>query len=95
MHSAETDNERLRALTTYDDGFKLAELDFTLRGGGDFLGTRQSGDTDGGKYLVPITPSMIMQAKEIAEKDLLPGNIVLSEDDFNFYRERFKDITVS
>ncbi len=95
LHSDDTDNERLRALVKYDDGFKLAELDYNLRGGGDFLGTRQSGDTDGGKYIVPLTSALIMQAKEIAEKDLLPGNIVLSEDDFAYYRERFKDITVS
>lgn len=35
--------ERLRALETIHDGFKLAEKDLELRGPGDFFGTRQSG----------------------------------------------------
>lgn len=93
LHTTTVDNERLRALTECDDGFKLAELDFTLRGGGDYLGARQSGETDGGKYAVPVTPSVIMEAREIAVDDLLPGGIVLSEDDFAYFRERLKDIT--
>lgn len=35
--------ERLRALEETTDGFKLAEIDWKLRGAGDLLGTRQSG----------------------------------------------------
>ncbi len=38
-----TARERLHALTTTHDGFKLAEIDLQLRGPGDFFGTRQSG----------------------------------------------------
>jgi ATP-dependent DNA helicase RecG len=37
------ENERLLAMTTTNDGFKLAELDLQQRGPGEFLGTRQSG----------------------------------------------------
>jgi len=37
------DNERLRAMETTNDGFRLAEMDLEQRGPGDFLGTRQSG----------------------------------------------------
>ena len=33
-------------METTTDGFALAELDLQLRGAGEFLGTRQSGDTD-------------------------------------------------
>jgi ATP-dependent DNA helicase RecG len=40
---ADTDNERLKAMESTNDGFKLAELDLEQRGPGDFLGTRQSG----------------------------------------------------
>ncbi len=36
-------NERLKALESTNDGFKLAELDLNQRGAGTFLGTRQSG----------------------------------------------------
>lgn len=35
--------ERLRAMEETTDGFKLAELDWKLRGAGDLLGVRQSG----------------------------------------------------
>ncbi|WP_439814408.1 ATP-dependent DNA helicase RecG [Zavarzinia sp. CC-PAN008] len=35
--------QRLRALRDSDDGFVLAEADLKLRGGGEILGTRQSG----------------------------------------------------
>lgn len=35
--------ERLQAFVGSNDGFQLAELDFTLRGPGDLLGTRQHG----------------------------------------------------
>jgi ATP-dependent DNA helicase RecG len=37
------DNPRLMAMQTTTDGFKLAEIDWKLRGAGDLLGTRQSG----------------------------------------------------
>ena len=36
--------DRLRAMEKTRDGFKLAELDLELRGPGEFLGTRQSGE---------------------------------------------------
>jgi ATP-dependent DNA helicase RecG len=35
--------ERLKALTDTTDGFEIAERDLTLRGPGDFFGTRQAG----------------------------------------------------
>ena len=35
--------QRLRAILSTDDGFKLAEEDLRLRGPGEFWGTRQSG----------------------------------------------------
>ncbi|NPA30933.1 MAG: ATP-dependent DNA helicase RecG, partial [Chloroflexi bacterium] len=40
---AAEENERLQALVSIHDGFKLAELDLRQRGPGEFLGTRQSG----------------------------------------------------
>src|SRR5438309_6448623 len=42
----ETAQRRLEALVASTDGFELAEIDLDLRGGGQFLGTRQHGATD-------------------------------------------------
>ncbi len=42
----ETAQKRLEALVATTDGFELAEVDLDLRGGGAFLGTRQSGISD-------------------------------------------------
>ena len=41
----ETARERLALMRETQDGFRLAEEDLRLRGGGELLGTRQSGDT--------------------------------------------------
>ena len=42
----ETAVQRLEALVRTTDGFELAEVDLDIRGGGQLLGTRQSGLTD-------------------------------------------------
>ncbi|MBQ7656218.1 MAG: ATP-dependent DNA helicase RecG [Clostridia bacterium] len=47
-------NERLKTLCETNDGFKIAQKDLELRGPGDFLGTRQHGDT--------LIPGMAMGA---------------------------------
>jgi ATP-dependent DNA helicase RecG len=44
-HLSETGRERLALIRETQDGFRLAEEDLRLRGGGELLGTRQSGDT--------------------------------------------------
>ena len=41
---SDTARQRLQAIFENADGFKVAELDLELRGQGDFLGERQSGD---------------------------------------------------
>ncbi|MCW1383351.1 ATP-dependent DNA helicase RecG [Novosphingobium sp. KCTC 2891] len=42
---SEVGRERLALMRETQDGFQLAEEDLRLRGGGELLGTRQSGDT--------------------------------------------------
>jgi ATP-dependent DNA helicase RecG len=42
---SETGRARLALMRETQDGFRLAEEDLQLRGGGELLGTRQSGDT--------------------------------------------------
>ena len=41
--SNEEDNDRLKALCDVSDGFEIAEIDFKLRGPGNYLGEEQSG----------------------------------------------------
>lgn len=46
LKSYEKNNPRLQAMCNTTNGFKIAEIDLALRGTGDFLGTRQSGDDE-------------------------------------------------
>jgi ATP-dependent DNA helicase RecG len=58
---APDENARLSALATTDDGFRLAELDWSLRGPGNLLGTRQSG-------LPPFRIADLVRDSEIAKQ---------------------------
>lgn len=51
--------QRLRALEKTHDGFKLAEMDMQIRGTGEILGVRQSGETD-----IPVNVISNMQFLE-------------------------------
>lgn len=44
LRSEDLANERLNALVKEQDGFKLSEIDLTLRKGGDLIGEMQSGE---------------------------------------------------
>ena len=41
---AKEEQERLKMLETCNDGFEISKYDFTNRGGGDLIGTKQSGE---------------------------------------------------
>ena len=68
-----TENERLQAMATTNDGFELADLDLKLRGPGEFLGTRQAGFASSLK-MASITDVALIekarnQAQHLFEKD--------------------------
>jgi ATP-dependent DNA helicase RecG len=68
----DTDNQRLKAMESTNDGFVLAELDLDQRGPGQFLGTRQSGF--GELQTAQLTDVHLiersrMQAQNLFEKD--------------------------
>lgn len=69
---SEVGRERLALMRETQDGFRLAEEDLRLRGGGELLGTRQSGDT----------PFKVADFEQIAK--LLP----LAHDDARLLIER-------
>lgn len=43
IHHSPSTETRLRVLRDTNDGFKIAEADLAIRGGGELLGVRQSG----------------------------------------------------
>jgi len=61
----QTAERRLRLLRETEDGFRIADEDFRLRGGGDLIGTRQSG-TPGWKIADPMTDEGLLH---MAHKD--------------------------
>ena len=70
---SEEARERLSVIKQNTDGFKIAEYDLKMRGGGDFLGTRQSG-----KFLNEIRnlrypPEVIFEAKKLSDEAFAAG----------------------
>ncbi len=74
---SETARQRLALMRETQDGFRLAEEDLALRGGGELLGTRQSGDT----------PFRVASLEQIQK--LLP----LAHDDARLLMERDGGLT--
>lgn len=69
------ETERLQILTKTNDGFKISEEDFLLRGSGDFFGNKQSGD-------------MIFNIADL-KKDY--NILVKAQEDSKLYLEKNKD----
>jgi ATP-dependent DNA helicase RecG len=62
----ETAQKRLEALEATTDGFELAEVDLDLRGGGAFLGTRQSGLSDLHFAHIRRDRALLARAREVS-----------------------------
>lgn len=69
--------QRLETLEKLNDGQYLAEMDFAMRGAGDFLGVKQSGRSLTPIFSLQINAQILSNAKEYAEKNL--SNLSLSE----------------
>ena len=70
---SETAKERLNIMRESEDGFMIAEKDLDLRGGGEILGTRQSGFTEFKVADMSVHKNLLhianQDAKLILEKD--------------------------
>ena len=73
----ETSAARLRAMTSTNDGFEIAEMDLQLRGPGEFFGTRQHGLPEFKLADVTNEMELLQRAKEDALA-LLAGDAKLS-----------------
>ena len=58
--------QRLDAMVSTDDGFKISEMDLKLRGAGDFFGTRQSGLPDLKIADITVDIEILEQARDAA-----------------------------
>jgi ATP-dependent DNA helicase RecG len=70
---SETAQKRLALMRESQDGFFLAEEDLRLRGGGELLGTRQSGDT-------PFTVASLEQITELLPKAYDDARLLMERD---------------
>ena len=68
---------RLSVIKNNSDGFKIAEADLELRGGGDFMGTRQSGRVLSEIRNLKFPASVIFTAKAICD-DAFSGGFEIS-----------------
>ena len=59
----ESARARLDAIATESDGFKLAEVDLTIRGEGEILGTRQHGLPRFRAAVLPEDTAMLLEAR--------------------------------
>ena len=88
--------ERLKIMKTTNDGFKISEYDYEMRGSGDFLGTRQSGKFMGELGNLNYSTASIFLAKKISDEvfsscknlDLIRA---ISLEKYN----RLKDVTLN
>ena len=64
----ETARERLLTLRNETDGFKIAEKDLEMRGGGDFFGTRQSGKMLGDIKNLQSPTQVVFAAKKLSDE---------------------------
>lgn len=60
--------ERLNTFKAETDGFKIAEKDLEMRGGGDFFGTRQSGKMLGDIKNLHYPTQVIFAAKKLSDE---------------------------
>lgn len=82
LRSDNLDNDRLNALVQEQDGFKLSEIDLTLRKSGDLIGEMQSGENKYVELMLQHQPLFKHISEELIPTLLDEGTI----DDFIEYR---------
>ncbi len=86
---AENSKERLKAMETTTDGFKLADIDLKMRGPGQFFGEVQHGLPDLKIADVFRDVEVLLAASEAAEK------YVKSESDLEYFSELRKNLAIA
>jgi ATP-dependent DNA helicase RecG len=98
LNGSESDKakDRLNIMCTVSDGFKISEVDYDIRGGGEFLGEKQSGkfmtELNGLKY----SSSVIFFAKTLTEEAFSdPSNVIVLNKLAKQKYYALKDITLN
>ena len=88
--------ERLKILKDNSDGFKVSEMDYKLRGSGDFMGDRQSGKFINDLGNLNYTTDAIFLAKKISDDFFNYGkNIDLVREIAMQKYQKLKDVTLN
>ncbi|NTU57448.1 MAG: ATP-dependent DNA helicase RecG [Chlorobiaceae bacterium] len=86
--------ERLRALESTTDGFRLSEIDLQLRGAGNMLGREQSGAVSGLRIADLLTDGEIMRSARVVAFDLVSKDETLGHPDHarlkDYYLNHFR-----
>ena len=93
------ENERLRILTSTNDGFLVAQKDLELRGPGDLMGTRQAGEM-AGDFLLDGDIRLLEEASQCMKR--LREDAALSDERaaveavaLNVYAKRIEKIALN
>ncbi|MGB8656932.1 MAG: ATP-dependent DNA helicase RecG [Candidatus Zixiibacteriota bacterium] len=94
-------DQRLKAMTATNDGFKISEIDLKLRGPGEFFGTRQHGLPELKIADIVTDARLLFQARDSAFKTLQEDPELISNDNqclrSNFlrkYRKKFSLVDI-
>jgi len=83
-------NERLKALESTNDGFKLAELDLNQRGPGTFLGTRQSGFAE--LLMADLTDIRLIEKARRVARSIFDQDPELIHNDHQLLAEKVRQL---
>ena len=93
------ENERMRILCKTNDGFLVAQKDLELRGPGDLMGTRQSGEMLAG-FLLDGDVRMLEEAsrcmKQLREDPLLQDERqAVEQEALEYYRDKLSQVALN
>jgi len=93
------ENERLRVLCKTNDGFVVAQKDLELRGPGDLMGTRQSGEMlagfllDGDVRMLEEASRCMKQLRE--EPSLVEERQAVEAEALSYYRDKLSQVALN
>jgi ATP-dependent DNA helicase RecG len=83
--------ERLQAIASTGDGFRLSEIDLQIRGAGNLLGREQSGAASGLKIADLLTDGEIMRSARAAAFELIRRDEALSLAENTMIRDYYEN----